>query len=246
MRIDPHLHLGTCSIFGQSTNEEQLLAAMEKNGIDKIIVQNYPGDPSGYAVAHDRIARFIDQYPGKIYGMISVNPHIPEADFHAEVKRCMENLHGFVGIKLHTMGHTISPNNKDADKVFRLANDYGIPIMIHTGTGAPYALPSLSVVRAMEFPNLKIVLAHAGYCVYAEEALSVARIVPNLFLETSWTQPHVILGMIRTLGAGRVMMASDLPINLPTEITKATSIGLTDDEQNEYMGGTADKIFKLV
>ena len=244
MRIDPHLHLGTCNIFGQNTTEDQLLDAMQKNNIDKIVVQNYPGMPD-YAAGHDRIARFIKQNPGKIYGLVSLNPHLPEDEFCAEVKRCIEELGNFVGIKLHTIGHAISPNNKDADKVFRLASEYRVPVMIHTGTGVPFALPSLSVVRARDYPDVKIVLAHAGYCIYAEEALSVARILPNLYLETSWTQPQNILGMIRTLGADRVMMASDLAINLPTEIAKATSIGLTPEEQAAYMGLTAQKVFKL-
>ncbi len=51
--------------------------------------------------------------------------------------------------------------------------------------------------------------------------------------------------MIRELGSERVLMGSDLPDNLATEIAKAKSIGLTDTEVSNYLGGLAVRIFKL-
>jgi len=81
------------------------------------------------------------QYPERFLGIASINPHLGDACLK-EIRRCVENL-GFVGVKLHTIGHAVLPTSRDALRVFELANELGVPVLVHTGTGIPFAQPSL-------------------------------------------------------------------------------------------------------
>ena len=58
--------------------------------------------------------------------------------------------------------------------------------MVHTGPGIPFALPALCIPAARKYPDLKIVLAHAGFAVFTAEAQVAATVCDNLYLETSW------------------------------------------------------------
>jgi predicted TIM-barrel fold metal-dependent hydrolase len=86
----------------------------------------------------------------------SLSPHDA---YRREVERCVRELH-FVGLKLHTIGHGVNPLSEDGDLVFAIAHEFGIPAMVHTGPGIPFALPALCIPAAQKNPGLKIILAH--------------------------------------------------------------------------------------
>lgn len=240
--VDAHAHLGTCNVFDLDVPFESLLGAMDANGVRTAMVQPFPGceDP---VKLHDRIAEMSAQYRGRFFGVVSVNPHLGDACLK-EIKRCVKDL-GFVGVKLHTIGHAVLPTSSDALKVFELANDLGVPVLVHTGTGIPFAQPSLCLPVARMYPDLKLILCHAGYAVFAAEATIVAKEASNIYLEPSWCTSVQLRRMIRELGSERVLLGSDLPDNLAPEIAKAKLIGLTDAELSNYLGGLAVRIFKL-
>ena len=239
---DAHAHLGTCNVFDLDVSFESLLGAMDTNEVKTALVQPFPGCEEPRKL-HDRIAEMSAQYPERFYGVTSINPHLGDACLK-EIKRCVKDL-GFVGVKLHTIGHAVLPTSRDALKVFELANDLGVPVLVHTGTGVPFALPSLCLPAARRFPDLMLVLCHAGHTVFAVEAIIVAKEAPNIYLEPSWCTSVQLRRMIRELGSERVLMGSDLPDNLATEIAKAKLIGLTDAELSDYLGGSALRIFGL-
>jgi predicted TIM-barrel fold metal-dependent hydrolase len=51
--------------------------------------------------------------------------------------------------------------------------------------------------------------------------------------------------MVDQCGAGRVLFGSDHLSNLPVELVKYRSLGLSDDELAQVLGGTARKVFGL-
>ena len=72
--VDAHEHLGECRVFGLKATEDDLKRRMEESGIHAMIVQPFPGadDP---VKAHDRIAELCAKYPGRFFGLASLNPH---------------------------------------------------------------------------------------------------------------------------------------------------------------------------
>jgi predicted TIM-barrel fold metal-dependent hydrolase len=242
MIIDAHSHLGWSDVFSAGITEELLLGTMAANGIDATLVMPAAGaDP---VPTHDAIAELAEREAGRVFGMASIPPLLGEDFYVRELRRCVNEL-GFKAVKLHPQAHATSPVLPVADVVFRTAAELGIPVMVHTGTGAPFALPSLLIRRARQYPELKIVLAHAGFAVYTEEAIIAAEVCENVYLEPSWCLAGDIGRMIRLLGPERVMYGGDLPYNVPVELTKPRAAGLGDDETEWFLWRTARDVFGL-
>lgn len=241
--VDAHAHLGKCRVFDLEVTPEDLLTAMEINGIDAAIVMPFPGAEDARR-AHDAIAELAEQHKGRIFGMVNLNPHCDPDEYFTEASRCVKEL-GFVGLKLHTVGHAVNPLSRDAETVFLAARELEVPVMVHSGPGVPFALPALLLPRAKEFPDVKIIIAHAGFTFFTGEAYVVARECSNIYLETSWLFPDDIRWLVKSFGAERVMMGADLPRNLAAALTIAEAAGLSEKEKHLYLGETAIKVFKL-
>lgn len=242
MIIDSHSHLGYSEIFSAGVTEDVLLDTMVANGIDASVVM--PAAGSDPIPTHNAIADLCARNPQTIFGMASMTPLIGRQMYEREARRCVREL-GFKAIKLHPQAHAVSPVLPVSDVVFETASTLGIPVMVHTGSGAPFALPSLLIRRARQFPDLKIILAHAGFAIYSEEALIAAEICDNIYLEPTWCIAGDIRRMIKILGAHRVMFGGDLPTNVPVELTKYRTLDLTDDERTWCLSRTAVEVFDL-
>jgi predicted TIM-barrel fold metal-dependent hydrolase len=245
MIVDAHAHLGYDYVFEHDFNLQNLLEGMEKNGIDISIVQ--PGttfDLKNAIKQHNNIAKLSKKLPGRIFGMANPNPHLSRSKYREELERCVKDL-GFIGVKLHPFAHAINPNSSTGRNVFEVASHLNIPVMVHTGSGIPWSLPSILEPIAKDFSSLKIILAHSGGNLFVEEALLVAKNCPNIYLEASWTASSAIYRFCKVLGPDRIMFGSDHPENIPTELAKFRSIGLNQDELEWCLGKTAIKVFNI-
>lgn len=241
--VDTHHHIDSCRVFDLEQDEDQVLAAMDGNEISATVIQPFPGTPDAKAT-HDHIADMAKEHAGRIYGMVSLTPHIDRDAYYAEAKRCVEEL-GFVGIKMHTIGHAVNPLSSDGETIFVTAQDLGVPVMVHTGPGVPFADPAMILPRAKQFPEVTIVMAHAGFGVFGGPAVAVAMECPNVVLETSWAPTYEIPWALSVVGPQRVMFGTDLAINVATELTKYRSLDLRDAELRAVLGETAREVFQL-
>jgi predicted TIM-barrel fold metal-dependent hydrolase len=246
MIIDAHAHLGIDLVFEEVRTEEELMAMMDANKVDATVLQGMYGHIYLDEIEdnHNRIARLGQQNPKRIFGMITMTPYLHEADFYNEAKRCVKEL-GFVGMKLHPMAFGCSPGNARAEMMWKICEELGIPIMVHTGAGAPLSLPSQVVRRCKQFPNVPCVLAHSGMLIYFDEAFLAAHECPNVYLETSWTAPHHILHALKAFGAGRLLFAADEIANVATEIGKYNSLPISGADREQCFWRTANTVFKL-
>ncbi|MFW9813445.1 MAG: amidohydrolase family protein, partial [Candidatus Thorarchaeota archaeon] len=84
------------------------------------------------------------------------------------------------------------PDNKEFDPYYELCTELGIPILIHQGVTPrfnylKYGRPVFVDRVAVDFPSLKIVLAHVGYP-WVNETLTVANKNPNVSIDISGWQ----------------------------------------------------------
>ncbi len=241
--IDSHCHLGVSKLSGHSVSEGDLLNGMDTHGVDISLVMPHAVTDDPIA-EHDEIAKLCRKYPQRFRGIVSLSPLWDEPDYRSEVERCIDEL-GFVAVKLNPMQHLTSPLMKNADKVFDSAADLGVPVIVHTGLGAPWALPALSIPQARRHPDLPIILAHAGFTVYTTEAYVAALECDNIYLEPSWCMIQEVKWLIRELGANRILFGSDLPENIPVELAKYKAAGLSDVDLAACLGRTAEQLFSL-
>ncbi len=242
--IDAHQHIGDCRVFDLDVAEQAVLDSIDTNQLDHVLVMPFPGAHDAPAV-HDRIATLSTATAGKVRGIVNLNPHQPVADYAAEAERCVIELK-FVALKLHTLGHAVDPGSKDGLMVFAQAARLGVPLVVHTGgAGEPFASPTRILDPARAWPQVSVVMAHAGMGVATHAAAVVARLCPNVFLETSWCGVLDTAQLVRSVGADRMMLGSDAAENVGVEIAKHRAIGLRASELQQCLGETAARVFGL-
>jgi predicted TIM-barrel fold metal-dependent hydrolase len=249
MIIDSHAHYGYTNIFDTSVTEEKLLETIEKNGVDACIIQPLPVTTSEEAIKlHHEIFELTMKYPKRFYGLASMNPHLEEKQVRHEIEKCIKE-YGFVGIKCHTIGHSVNPLSKDGDLLFNLANELGVTINVHSGNGLATACPSLNILKARQYPELRIVIAHAGMHILASEAFVAAKECSNIYLETSWTPAEDIEWFINDLGSEKIMMGSDIYnkscYNQSVELNKYKILNISEKDRDNCLFRTANNVFKL-
>lgn len=241
--IDTHVHLGVSKFTGVETNESDIISAMDKYGITASFVMPQP-TLDIISDVHKRIFEFSQKHPNKIYGMVSEDPWLEDSLYIEEVRKCVEE-YKFVALKLHPLGHNISPLSPKCEKIYQLARKYNIPVLVHTGVGNPFSLPSLVIDPARRYPDVKFILAHAGFAVYTDEAVVAAKTCENIYLEPSWCQTYAVQKMINQVGIDRIIMGSDHLTNLPVELAKYHSINLSDQDLQKIFLENPQRIFNL-
>ncbi|MCI1930865.1 MAG: amidohydrolase family protein [Clostridia bacterium] len=244
-KLDAHIHLGWDYVFDEGQTEEQILTVDKEFGITGGIVQPYL--PRMYMEdtrqIHNRVKKFCDDNP-TYYGMVSINPHFSPEDYITEATRCVKEL-GFVGLKITTLGHACHPGSKDAYTVYKTALKLGVPVMVHTGAGAPFADPIQLEKPLMDFPDLKIVIAHCGKDEMSTQAISLARRFENCYLEPSWCSVVSLKKMKETVGPEKIMFSADVLHNIATETTIYDCIFKDEKEREQVFYKTCESVFNL-
>jgi predicted TIM-barrel fold metal-dependent hydrolase len=244
MIVDVHVHFGYDYTFDEDFSREEIVDKIDAYNVDVQIVQ--PGtchDIETVTQQHNDIASICREYPQKFYGMANPNPHLPEKQYEDEITRCIEEL-GFVAIKLNTIAHGVNPNTKDGRKAFEAARKYSVPLMVHTGAGIPFAGPVNLIDLAKEYSDVKIIMAHCGMLIFANEAAVVFDQCENVYGDSSWSPGFFIKNWVRTFGH-RIMIGTDHADNTGTELAKIRTVGLTPEEQDSVLGGSALQVFNV-
>ncbi len=116
-------------------------------------------------------------------------------------------------------------------------------MIVHTGAGAPFALPSLFIMPARKFPDLPIILGHAGGGIYAAEAIVAATVCPNIYIELSSLMPHHIREILAHLPASRLMAGSDLPDSIGPEMSKILTLDIPTGARRDILWNTPRRLF---
>lgn len=248
MILDAHVHLGEDVVFDEINTEEELMYYCEEFHIDGGIIQPFIPRPyiEDHREIHDRIARFCQmlQPEKKFFGMASINPHFRQEDYDEEAKRCIKEL-GFVGIKITPIAHACHPSSKDAYHVYEICRELKVPLMIHTGNGIPFADPASVYQGASDFPDVTVILAHAGSESFHQQARLLARKLDNVFLEPSWCGTNAVKHMIEEVGCDKILFSSDNFDQIPVELAKYRQIIKKEEDLEKVLWKNTARIFKL-
>ena len=109
--------------------------------------------------------------------------------------------HGVRGFKFHPNVQGFFPNDRMAYPLYEVIEEAGLPALFHTGqSGVGTGLPGGGGIRlkysnpmhvddvAVDFPELKIVLAHPSFP-WQDEALAVAVHKPQVYIDLSGWSP---------------------------------------------------------
>ena len=174
---------------------------------------------------NDDTAAFVGAHPDKLIGFLSVHPHDPAA--LDEIDRATQAL-GLRGIKLGPNYQNFDPLGEEAFRVFRRAEELGLPILLHQGT-SPVQFADLDFAHprhvdrvAMAFPRLKLILAHLGHP-WQPDCIVVIRKHPNVYADISaqfyrpWSSYNAFRLATEWGVLHKLLFGSDFPIATPQE-----------------------------
>lgn len=229
--IDAHLHLGKDLIYDIDINLDEILEAMTKYGLEKVVL--YPANSNisleTEREKHQMILEALKKYPNKFYGICQVNPHYEGNVFEEEVKKYIDV--GFKGLSVNSQVHGWDPKSRYGKRVFNLARDLKIPLFISVGIGLPLGLPIKLYELIKEYSDIKVVLVHAGKSAFASQVHVLASEFQNVYLETSLGfNMREIKKSVKKYGANRIIMASCSFDEIEQSIYMYKNAGLSDYE----------------
>lgn len=239
--FDTHTHLGAARHSPRSATPEELLRNMDDHGIDRSLAIPFPV-VDDYRAQHDLIGRAVRDHADRLTGAACLYPLIDRSEFRDEVRRCSQE-YGFSALKLQPQYHGLNALSSFSDFFFEAALENHMAVVCHTGSGMPLASPALLMMPARKFPELKIVIAHCGGGIFVHEAILAAVFCPNIFLELSTLMPHQVLEVLSYVSSDRLMIGSDLPENVDTEIGKILTLAIADADKRNILDGTGCRVF---
>jgi predicted TIM-barrel fold metal-dependent hydrolase len=231
------------------------LKYLDNAGIDRAVLINYVApEVIGFTPAvNEFIANYVKADPKRLLPCGSVHPrHTPNvlADMEQIVRL------GIRLIKIHPPHQLLYPNDyvrgvKELEIIYGAAQANGIPIMVHTGTsifpGArnKYGDPMYVDDVAVDFPRLKILLAHGGRPLWMDTAFFLVRRHPNVYLDISGIPPKSLLTYFPRLQeiAHKTLFGTDWPGPGVPEVSKNLeefrALPLSADTQMQILSKTA-------
>ncbi len=254
---------------GEKLIEEMDEADVERSCIFAVDYGLLTGDPGVPILEQNKaIANAVSNFPDRFTGFFTIDPRRDNS--LENFCRAIEDW-GLQGLKLHpTAG--FFPYDEIIYPLYQKCIEYNVPVLIHTGSQpAPmksrFARPVYIDDVASDFPNLNIIMAHAGHH-WWEEALLVCSVKPNCFMDISgWQRDfiehplnfyQVLRKIVDAVGPWRVFFASDgpylntlLPLKqwvegiLSPQLPEGTDITFTPEELEIIMGKSFARLLRI-
>jgi uncharacterized protein len=237
--FDAHMHIGVNDPDGFKATAPQLLHALELAGARGVAFPFH--EPDGYREANDHVIAAATDSGGRLVAFCRVDPNAENAVGEAE--RALDA--GARGIKLHPRAEGFSLDEPEVRRVFEVAHERRVPVLIHAGRGIP-ALGIHSVELARALPGAQVILAHCGISDLAW-IWRDARELPNLYFDTSWWSPADAMTLCCLVPPGQVLFASDAPYGTPLQhalfMTRCgVQAGLAHDQIRGMLGLQTERL----
>jgi uncharacterized protein len=201
--FDAHTHLGEHDPDGMRQDAAELIVELRR--ADAIGCFVFPmHEPDGYPPANDMVLEATATSDGLFVPFCRVKPG---DDAIAEAERALAA--GAKGIKLHPRAEQFTLDHPDVRNLFALANERRLPILIHAGRGIP-ALGEHAITYAGEFPDARVILAHAGITDLGWIWRAVADL-PNIIFDSAWWIPTDLIALFTLVPPAQIVFASDAP-----------------------------------
>ncbi|HEY6209856.1 MAG TPA: amidohydrolase family protein [Gemmatimonadales bacterium] len=236
-----------------------LLEVMDRAGVWRVGLVNYPSpDVMGFTDATNAFAaNYARANPERLLPYGGVHPRFTR-DPAGDVDRLVDL--GIRLVKIHPP-HQVFPanaytNGLDAlGAIYRRCEERGLPVMIHTGTSvfpgarSKYGNPMELDDVAIDFPALRIVMAHGGRPLYMAEAFFILRRHGNVWLDVSGIPPARLLEYFPRLAevGDRVLWGTDWPSpgvkDMKQNIDQFLALPLGDAHQKAILETNALALF---
>jgi len=232
-----------------------LLEVMDRAGVWRAGLVNYPSpDVMGFNdTTNTFAAKYARANPERLLPYGGVHPRVTR-DPAGDVDKLVDL--GIRVLKIHPP-HQKFPANAYTEgldalgAIYRRCEQRGLPVMVHTGTSifpgarSKYGNPMELDDVAIDFPELRILMAHGGRPLYMEEAFFILRRHRHVWLDLSGIPPARLLEYFPRLAevADRALWGTDWPSagvkDLRQNIDQFLTLPLSDEHRQAILEGNA-------
>ena len=202
---------------------KSFLEYLDASEIDRAALINYVApEVIGFTTEVNQfVADYVKHDPKRLISCGSLHPR-HSSNILSDVEQLVRL--GIRMIKIHPPHQLLFPNDylrgvTELEIIYRAAEANGIPVMFHTGTsifpGArnKYGDPMYLDDVAVDFPKMKILLAHGGRPLWMDTAFFLIRRHPNVYLDVSGIPPKSLLRYFPRLEeiASKTLFGTDWP-----------------------------------
>ncbi|HEY0959554.1 MAG TPA: amidohydrolase family protein [Novosphingobium sp.] len=211
-------------------------------------------------VSNYEIAEFAARHDDICIPFASIDPR--KGKLGAREARDLIENHGVRGFKFHHVMQDCDPRDRVGYPIYEEIAAHGLPAIFHTGhsgmgTGMrggggmrlKWAQPMLVDDVAVDFPDMKIILAHPGWP-WTDESLSMALHKENVFIDLSgWSPKYFQPQTVRyanTQLRHKMLFGSDFPLIHPSAwLEAARSAGFREEVLPGIMKDNAARVLGL-
>jgi predicted TIM-barrel fold metal-dependent hydrolase len=253
-------------------NTDDLVADMDRNGVDFALVQARAGH-----VSNDLVAAAARRHPARMVALARVGHDQEAAGYHedpgptreaapAELERCLGTM-GMKGVGevfVRSLTDHVNPEKiaKDLSGIMRVVEKHGVPVQFPTAWsqfpgGLFYGDPLWADEVAGRFPKVPVILTKMGRSItrYFDSAMTVAMRNVNVYFDVVGTNPQHLRTAIDKLGPDRVLFGTDWSatwrwLSVPATLHQIRmkvldDAKLTDTERGSILWKNAARLFKL-
>ncbi len=248
---------------------DRIVEEMNRSGVDKTVIFAVDwglatGEPVvGIREQNRAHALAALKHPGRFIPLAGIDPR--RGDAMKMARECIEEW-GMKGFKLMPSAG-FYPHDPICWPLYEYCTERKLPIMFHAGgieVGWQWAQPMYISTAAEKFPEVRMVMAHAG-CESWQQAMWAARHIPNIYLDISIWQwefamfPEKFYRWLRDIvdevTPWKVLFASDAPypntlVPLPQWVDairapKTSGVTFTPEERETILGRAAEQVWDL-
>lgn len=236
MIVDIHTHVWECPCHigeqfltdARAVGSGEIAVDLDKHWqamqpVDRAIVLGFRARHVGVLVPNEYVAGYVKQHPEKLIGFCSVDPH--DDDVLEQLDYAVRTL-ALRGLKLGPIYQNMHPCDGRMKRLFQRAEEMQIPVLIHQGTtfcanvSLEIANPVLLQPIALEFPRLRLIIAHMGHP-WIAETLVLIRKNRNFYADISalhyrpWQFYNALVTAMEYGVLDRLLFGSDYPFTTP-------------------------------
>jgi uncharacterized protein len=246
-------------IIEYSRSPKALLKYLDSVGVERAVLINYvaPEVMGLTAEVNQWVVDYCKENPKRLLSCGSVHPR-HTTNVLADMEQIART--GIRMIKIHPPHQLLYANDyingvKELEVIYRTAEKHGIPVMVHTGTsifpGARnrYGDPLFLDDVAVDFPNLKILMAHGGRPIWMQTAFFLFRRHRNVYLDISGIPPRLLLQYFPRLPeiASKTLFGTDWPSpgvkDIRQNIEEFSALSLPAEIREQILSKTALSIW---
>lgn len=243
---DLHGHMG--SFYGAHfplADPDSAVQAMDRAGVRLLVFCHHAallGTDIGNA-ANIEAAR---RHPNRLRAYCGINPNYPEIA-RRDVESFDDYADVYVGLKFLADYHLRPITDSAYEPAWRMADERGLPVLLHTWAGSGFSGPSQIRAAAERYPNARILM---GHCIHGDwtSAIQLSNRFANVYLELCAVldERGVLETLVAECGSEKILFGTDFPwFGFHYYIGAVLGADIGDEDRRNIFHRNARKLLRM-